>query len=238
MKCKLKPSNTLWEAEQKQPNGKRPSSTPSASRGNDSPNCKNVLMKHGTAPFLKTSYLPYKPKRRTCGSSPPERTGTTGDITDAATGTTLRNVRKHTSKEKWKMPKTHLRARDILPELGQLAWTNRHATPACFAFSRQAVITAKVVKGKETEADKYRDYFEFSKPLKKCTSHQLLAIRRAEAEGAAKVSISPDDEGMCRASGTPLLSVATTLAENKWQRAVQEPTNACWSQSIETEFPH
>ncbi|MBR5763611.1 MAG: RNA-binding transcriptional accessory protein, partial [Bacteroidaceae bacterium] len=61
-------------------------------------------------------------------------------------------------------------------------------------FQREAVITAKVVKGKEEEGQKYRDYFDFSEPLKKCTSHRLLALRRGESEGILRVSISPDDE--------------------------------------------
>ena len=50
------------------------------------------------------------------------------------------------------------------------------------------------MKGKEEEAAKYRDYFDFSEPLKRCSSHRLLAIRRGESEGLLKVSISPDDE--------------------------------------------
>ncbi|HPW70583.1 MAG TPA: Tex family protein [Bacteroides graminisolvens] len=61
-------------------------------------------------------------------------------------------------------------------------------------FGRQAVISSKVIKGKEEEAIKYRDYFDFSEPLKRCSSHRLLAIRRGESEGLLKVSISPDDE--------------------------------------------
>lgn len=61
-------------------------------------------------------------------------------------------------------------------------------------FNRQAVISSKVVKGKEEEASKYRDYFDFSEPLNRCTSHRLLAIRRGEAEGLLKISIAPDDK--------------------------------------------
>ena len=49
-------------------------------------------------------------------------------------------------------------------------------------------------EGKEEEAAKYRDYFDYSESLRRCSSHRLLAIRRAEAEGLLKVSISPNDE--------------------------------------------
>ncbi len=61
-------------------------------------------------------------------------------------------------------------------------------------FAREAVITSKVIKGKETEGEKYSDYFAFSAILSRCPSHRLLAIRRGEAEGFLRVSISPDDD--------------------------------------------
>ena len=65
------------------------------------------------------------------------------------------------------------------------------------------MITAKVVKGKEEEATKYRDYFDCSESLKRCNSHRLLAIRRAEAEGLLKVSISRTMRSAWNA-GTPI----------------------------------
>ncbi len=83
-------------------------------------------------------------------------------------------------------------ARDIIAE--QVNEDERARNAVRNQFGRQAEITAKVVKGKEEEAAKYRDYFDFSEPLKRCTSHRLLAIRRAESEGLLKVSINPDDE--------------------------------------------
>ena len=64
------------------------------------------------------------------------------------------------------------------------------------AFTRQAVITSKVVKAKANsdEAAKYSDYFDWSEPLKRCSSHRLLAMRRGESEGILRISISPNDE--------------------------------------------
>lgn len=61
-------------------------------------------------------------------------------------------------------------------------------------FQRHAHITAKVIKGKEEEGDKYRDYFNIDEPLSRCSSHRLLAIRRGEAEGFLRVSISPEED--------------------------------------------
>ena len=64
------------------------------------------------------------------------------------------------------------------------------------AFRRQAMITSKVVKAKadSDEAAKYSDYFDWQEPLRRCSSHRLLAMRRGEAEGILRISISPDDE--------------------------------------------
>jgi Transcriptional accessory protein len=66
------------------------------------------------------------------------------------------------------------------------------------SFQQTAIITAKVIKGKEEKGAKYQDYFAFSEPLKRVSSHRLLAIRRGEAEGILRVSISPDEESVDR----------------------------------------
>lgn len=124
-------------------------------------------------------------------------------------------------------------ARDIIAE--QVSEDEQARNTVRFAFSRQAVITAKVVKGKETEADKYRDYFEFSKPLKKCTSHQLLAIRRAEAEGLLKVSISPDDEECVERLERRFVRSNNPCGEQVAE-AVQDAYKRLLKSSIETEF--
>ncbi|MDR0537184.1 MAG: RNA-binding transcriptional accessory protein [Tannerellaceae bacterium] len=62
------------------------------------------------------------------------------------------------------------------------------------SFERTATITAKVVKGKEEEGAKYRDYFDFTDTLDRCSSHRLLAMRRGETEGVLRITISPDME--------------------------------------------
>ncbi|MCM1162685.1 MAG: RNA-binding transcriptional accessory protein [Muribaculaceae bacterium] len=63
-------------------------------------------------------------------------------------------------------------------------------------FQRSAVITSKVAKGKEAEGENYKAWFDFSEPLRTCTSHRYLAMRRGENEGILKVSISIDDDEM------------------------------------------
>lgn len=64
------------------------------------------------------------------------------------------------------------------------------------AFRRGAIISSKVVKAKaeSEEAAKFSDYFDFSEPLRRCSSHRLLAMRRGESEGILRISISADDD--------------------------------------------
>lgn len=127
-------------------------------------------------------------------------------------------------------------ARDIIAE--QVNEDERARNLIRNQFNRQAMITSKVVKGKEKEeaALKYRDYFDFCEPLKKCTSHRLLAIRRGEAEGILKVSITPDDESAC----TERLERQYVHGNGECSAQVAEAVNDAYKRllkpAIETEF--
>ena len=85
-------------------------------------------------------------------------------------------------------------AQDIIAEMVSEDERSRGAVRN--AFRRDAFITAKVVKAKaETdEAQKFKDYFDWVEPLRRCSSHRLLAMRRGEAEGVLRVHIESDDE--------------------------------------------
>jgi uncharacterized protein len=83
-------------------------------------------------------------------------------------------------------------ARDIIAE-----WVSENQNARNIVrtlFSREAVITSRVVKGKEEEGAKFRDYFDASEPLKRCPSHRLLAMRRGENEGFLRLSVAPDED--------------------------------------------
>ena len=145
---------------------------------------------------LEDIYLPYKPKRRTRaqvareqGLEPlaqllllqrerdPERAAeryVKGDVKD--TESAIKG------------------AQDIIAET--VSEDERSRQQIRNAFSRQAIISSKVVKAKADtdEAAKYSDYFDWSEPLKRCSSHRLLAMRRGESEGILRISISPNDE--------------------------------------------
>jgi uncharacterized protein len=127
-------------------------------------------------------------------------------------------------------------ARDIIAE--QVNEDERARNLIRNQFSRQAMITSKVVKGKEKEeaALKYRDYFDFSEPLKKCTSHRLLAIRRGEAEGILKVSITPDDESACTERLERLYVHGNGECSAQVAEAVNDAYKRLLKPAIETEF--
>ena len=148
---------------------------------------------------LEDIYLPYKPKRRTRaemarqkGLEPlalmilMQRENNIGTKTKAF-------VKGEVSSEEEAIKG----AQDIIAE--QVNEDERSRNQIRNVFSRQSVISAKVVKGKENDeaAAKYRDYFDFSEPLKRCTSHRLLAIRRGETEGILKVTIQPANDDEC-----------------------------------------
>lgn len=186
---------------------------------------------------LEDLYLPYKPRRRTRaqvarerGLEPlatvimmqreqqPERvaqrfvTGDVASVDDALHG-----------------------AQDIIAEM--ISEDSRSRQMLRTAFARGAVITSKVVKNKKDsdEAAVYSDYFDFSEPLKRCSSHRMLAMRRGEAEGVLRVSISADDDEcmprlrrMFVRGGGPCPTLVAEAADDSYKRLLKP--------AIETEF--
>ncbi|NDV60754.1 Tex family protein [Bacteroides sp. 519] len=124
-------------------------------------------------------------------------------------------------------------ARDIIAE--QINENERARNLLRNQFTREALVTAKLVKGKEEEAIKYKDYYDFSEPLKRITSHRILAIRRAENEGLLKVSISPDDEECIEKMERTFVRSNNECAEQMVE-AVKDSYKRLLKPSIETEF--
>lgn len=127
-------------------------------------------------------------------------------------------------------------ARDILAE--QISEDERSRNLMRNLFQRQALIQSKVVKGKETEeaSAKYRDYFDFCEPLKKCSSHRLLALRRGESEGVLKVTIFPEDEDMCNERLQRLFVRANNECAHQVEEALTDAYKRLLKPAIETEF--
>ena len=102
-------------------------------------------------------------------------------------------------------------------------------------YNRDAIITSKVVKGKEKEGEKYKDYFELSEPLKRCSSHRLLAMRRGESEGFLRVTISSDDERNIDRIN-PLFVKGRTRSSQIVEEAVKDGYKRLIKPSMESEF--
>lgn len=102
-------------------------------------------------------------------------------------------------------------------------------------FQRAAVISSKVIKGKEEEGQKYRDYFDCEELLAKCSSHRLLAMRRGESEGILRVGITIDGQEACEKLFRQYVKGGHKSSQYV-KEAVADGYKRLLSPSIETEF--
>lgn len=124
-------------------------------------------------------------------------------------------------------------ARDIIAE-----WVNENEVARGIVrstFERDSSITAKIVKGKEEEGVKYKDYFDYTEQLKRCPSHRLLAMRRGMEEGFLKLSISPDTEYVLNRLDR-LFVKGRGESSQQVEMAIKDSYKRLLSPSIETEF--
>lgn len=186
---------------------------------------------------LEDIYLPYKPKRRTkAQTARMQGLEPLSLIVMMQRERDIEAVAKRYVKGDVKDVKAALKgAQDIIAET--VSEDERSRQQLRNAFKREAVITSKVVKAKADapEAAKYSDYFDFSEPLRRCSSHRLLAMRRGETEGILRVTISADDDS-CTAqlkrnfvrSDSPCGSLVAEAVEDSYKRLLKP--------AIETEF--
>ncbi len=143
---------------------------------------------------LEDIYLPYKPRRRTRAEVAREH----GLEPLAKIIMSQRNDRIETTAARFvnpEVPDTESAVKGACDIIAEWVAENEQARNTVRrGFEQSGIVCAKVVKGKEEEGDKYRDYFAWSEPLRRCSSHKILAIRRGENEGILRVSIAPDDE--------------------------------------------
>jgi len=124
-------------------------------------------------------------------------------------------------------------ARDIIAE-----WVNENESARNSIrniFRREAIISSKLVKGKEEEGAKFRDYFDFKELLSRCSSHRLLAMRRGETEGFLRVSVSPEDEH-CLETLHRRFVKGNTPSSEQVEIAVKDGYKRLLKPAIETEF--
>ena len=184
---------------------------------------------------LEDIYLPYKPHRKTRADIAREQGYEPLATAIFEQRTPLEKIIQN-SKFKIQNSEEALQgARDIIAEWISQDEQARNAIRREFTYS--AVLTTKVVKGKEADEDaqKYRDYFAVKEPLKRISSHRLLAIRRAEAEGYIRVDISPDSEKALDKLARLFLK---TKSDTTYQveLAMEDSYKRLLKPSIETEF--
>lgn len=188
------------------------------------------------ATLLEDMYLPFKPKRKTRA--------------EVARKKGLEPLADMLMLQPFKQPETVAKAfvkgevantdealqgaRDIIAE--RVNENERSRQTVRRSFECTGMIRSKVVKGKEAEAGKFRDYFDWSEPLKRCTSHRLLAMRRGEAEGYLRVSISPSDDDDCISRVERGYVKAGTPAAAQVEMAIVDAYKRLLKPSIETEF--
>lgn len=162
--------------------------------GGLTPELRQKIEETYDAPTLEDLYLPFKPKRRTRAQ--------------VARENGLEPLAKIVMSQKCANPEDAASrylndkvtdtgaalagASDIIAEW--VSEDQRARQNVRNRFQRHARISSKVVKGKEEKAEKYRSYFKVDEPLSRCSSHRYLAMRRGEAEGFLKISLSIDDD--------------------------------------------
>ncbi len=186
---------------------------------------------------LEDIYLPYKPKRRTraqvareLGLEPLAQL-----ILLQKESTPLQAAKKFVGEKVKDVEAAIQGAKDIIAETISENEFSRNSVRQ--RYKHGAIITSKVITKKkdEEEAQRFSDYFDFSEPLKKCSSHRLLAMRRGEAAGFLRVSISCDEE-----NATDRLRQRYVRGNGEASKLVAEAVDDAFKRllnpSIETEF--
>ncbi len=145
---------------------------------------------------LEDLYLPYKQKRRTRAQIAREAgLEPMANIIQSQKEVPLEKIaQRYLNPEKGieTVEQVIQGAQDIIAE--RVSENERARQTLRTTFSMHAQITSRLVKGKDVEGQNFRDYFDWSEPLARCSSHRLLAMRRGESEGILRVTISVDDE--------------------------------------------
>ena len=196
---------------------------------------ENRIIQCWNATELEDIYLPFKPKRRTRaeiarenGLEPLAKMLMKQQLTD------IEKAAISFVKDKINSVDVALQgASDIIAEWINESEAARNAVRKVFQY--EAVITSVLVKGKEEEGHKYRDYFNMSEKLSRISSHRLLAMRRGESEGFLKLNISPDDDH-CLEKLERIFVKADNESGDLVYEAVKDAYKRLLKPSVENEF--
>ena len=186
---------------------------------------------------LEDIYLPYKPRRKTRADIAAEKglTPLAEDLFKQTVANPEQIAKRYLNENVKDITEALQGARDIIAQ--RIAEDERSRNAIRREFSYSAILTTKVVKGMENDPDaqNYKDYFAVSEPLKRISSHRLLAIRRAEKEGFIRVDISPDQEKSLDKLAHLYLR-ATNDTAYQVELAMEDGYKRLLKPAIETEF--
>lgn len=205
-------------------------------QGKLTPELKNSIKNCLSATELEDIYLPYKPKRKTRAVMAIEK----GLEPLASIIFKQENINPEEEAKKYFNDKVKdiaealQGARDIMAE-----WINedsqaRQGIRNIFASS--AIITSKIIKGKEPDGAKYLDYFDWQENLKRCPAHRLLAMRRGEQEGFLRVTIRPAETEKAVEWLEKKFVKSSNAASLQVKEAVRDSYKRLLEPSIENEF--
>lgn len=198
---------------------------------------RSSLSRAETLATLEDLYLPYRPKRRTRATIAREQgleplAKLLFEQQNSADPTTQAQTFINLEKGVETADKALSGARDIIAE-----WVSDDARARASLrrlFWDQAVVTSRVVAGKEEVGAKFKDYYDWSEPLAKIPSHRLLAIRRGETEGVLILRITPPDDAAL-ALLVPLFVNGRGPAANQVLKAVEDSYKRLLGSAIEAE---
>ena len=204
-------------------------------QGKLTPALKKRIQDTWDGTVLEDIYLPYKKKRKTKASVARERglEPLANFISQQRNQQLQQEAKRYLSKEIPSIEAALEGARYIIAE--QINENEKARNKIRFVFKREATITSKVIKGKQEDGVKYKDYFAFEEPLKRCPSHRLLAIRRGEEEGFLRVSVTPPEEEALYQLERIFVDGRGPASEQV-QLAIKDGYKRLMQPSIETEF--
>lgn len=206
-------------------------------QGKLSPELMQQIVVAGTLAELEDIYLPFKPKRKTRASVAKEKgleplaqrlfdqenfnlDEFAGTFVDAGKG--VNDLQEALDG-----------ARDIMAEwISENPESRKNVREL---FWKEGVIEAKVLKGKEAEGAKYKDYFEWKEPISKTPSHRLLALRRGEKESILALDIFPPEDGVINTLERQFIRKENAAADQV-RMAIKDSYKRLLRPSLETEI--
>ena len=206
------------------------------SQGKLNDDLREKIKRAETMTVLEDIYLPYKPKRKTRATVAREKG--LEPLAKLIFEQRINDVENEAksyidpSKDVKDVEQAVQGARDIIAE-----WINEDAivrSKIRKLFVQESTITSKVIRGKEMEGEKYKDYFEWDEPLAKTPSHRLLAMRRGEKEGILSLNIKPDESEALQVI-KDLVIKGAGRSSDKVEEAAEDAYKRLLKPSMETE---